>query len=161
MGELTQQTLEWIDRAPMKVEARAESHAAPDAVFRVLADHERWPEWFPSVRSVTVIGAAEGVGARRRVVVPGMSVDEEFIAWEPGKRWAFTGISARPRFTRALVEDCVLTPLDSGGTAITYTMYLDPPPLFRVLMGVSLARIAKNNIRAMENLARRAETAVA
>jgi uncharacterized protein YndB with AHSA1/START domain len=84
MADLVQRTIEWIDDAPIKIEATAESAASPSDVFAVLADHERWPEWFPTVKDVTVIGAAEGVGARRRVKIPGATVDEEFIVWGPG-----------------------------------------------------------------------------
>ena len=81
MAALVVRTLDWIDDAPVRVEARADSAASPEDVFAILADHEQWPQWFPSVRKVTVLGKAEGVGARRRVSIPGASVDEEFIAW--------------------------------------------------------------------------------
>lgn len=157
MADLVPRSLDWIDEAPLHIEARATSSAAPEAVFAVLADHERWPEWFPSVRRVTVIGPASGVGARRRVAVPGATVDEEFIVWEPGVRWTFTGIAAKPRFTRSLVEDCRLEALPDGGTAISYTMHLDPPPLVRPLLKAAVGRLRANNERAMANLARCAE----
>jgi uncharacterized protein YndB with AHSA1/START domain len=160
MSALTMETIDWIERAPIRVEARAESTASPDKVFAVLADHERWPEWFPRVKKVTVLGRAEGVGARRRVALPGMTVDEEFIAWDPGARWSFTGYDARPRFTRSLVEDCVLTPLPDGGTAISYTMYLDPAGLAGFLVKRSIGVMRKNNTQAMQNLAARAATGV-
>ena len=156
MADLVPRSIDWIDAAPVRIEGRATSSAAPEAVFAELADHERWPEWFPSVKRVTVLGAATGVGARRRVAVPGATVDEEFIVWEPGARWAFTGIAAKPRFTRSLVEDCRLEPQPDGGTAISYTMYLDPPPLTRTLLKVSAGRIRANLTTAMANLARRA-----
>ena len=156
MGDLTMQTIDWIDRAPLRVEARAESTASRDEVFAVLADHERWPEWFPRVKKVTVLGQGEGVGARRRVAVSGMTVDEEFIVWEPGARWTFTGYEARPRFTRSLVEDCVLTPLPDGGTAISYTMYMDPAGVVGFLVKRVVGQMRKNNTKAMQNLAARA-----
>ena len=122
----------------------------------MLADHERWPEWFPSVKAVTVVGPREGVGARRRVNVPGMKVEEEFIAWDPGARWAFTAYDASPRFTRSLIEDCILTPLPNGGTSISYTMYLDPIAPFRFLMKLAVGRIRNNNTKGLQNLAARA-----
>jgi uncharacterized protein YndB with AHSA1/START domain len=156
MGSLVPRAIDWIDAAPVSITARAESSAPPAAVFAVLADHERWPEWFPSVRKVTVLGAAAGVGARRRVAVPGATVDEEFIVWEPGTRWAFTAFAARPRFTKSLIEDCQLRPLDSGGTAITYTMYLDPPRVLLPLVKAFAGLIRRNNGRALANLAQRA-----
>ena len=156
MSQLVPRTLDWIDRAPVRIEARAESTASPAEVFAVLADHERWPEWFPSVKKVTVIGAASGVGARRRVAIPGATVDEEFIVWEPGVRWTFTGIAARPKFTRSLVEDCRLEDRGSAGTSITYTMYLDPAPLLRPLVKALAGQIRANNTRALAKLASRA-----
>lgn len=156
MAELVPRKIEWIDSAPIRITARSESSAPPADVFAVLADHERWPDWFPSVRKVTVLGAAAGVGARRRVAVPGATVDEEFIIWEPGVRWSFTGIAARPRFTKSLIEDCVLDKLASGGTAITYTMYLDPPTALRPFVKLLTGRIQTNNTAAVLNLAQRA-----
>lgn len=158
MAALTPRTIDWIDRAPVKIEARAESTASPDAVFAVLADHERWPEWFPSVKTVTVIGEAAGVGARRRVGIPGATVDEEFIIWEPGERWTFTGTAAKPGVLRSLVEDCRLEPLPSGGTRITYTMYLDPPKALVPVMKLAARQIRRNNTKSMESLAARAAT---
>ena len=70
----------------------------------------------------------------------------------------FSGIAARPRFTKSLVEDCTLGQLESGGTAISYTMYLDPPGAFAPLVRTFAGRIRANNTRAMANLARRAAT---
>ena len=150
------QPLEWIEHAPVRVAAHAESTASPDAVFAVLADHERWHEWMPSVRKVVALGPREGVGARRRVVVRGMQFDEEFVVWDPGTRWTFSVYDARPAFTRSLVEDCILTPLPNAGTAISYTMYLDPPPATRWLVRLAAPVMRANNTRGMRNLAARA-----
>lgn len=141
----------------MAVTGRATSNASPEQVFAVLADHERWPEWFPNVKRVEVLGPAEGVGARRRVSIPGAQVEERFIAWDVGQRWSFTGTAAKPGFVRSLVEDCQLAPHGDGGTAITYTMHLDPAPLFRPLLVVAKGTLAKNLDTAMAALARRAE----
>ena len=66
MGATEQRSLEWADGAPLIIRATATSTAPPEAVFAVLADHERWPEWFGAVRRVVVTGAREGVGATRR-----------------------------------------------------------------------------------------------
>jgi uncharacterized protein YndB with AHSA1/START domain len=159
MASVIPQTIEWITVAPIVVRATAESAATPDAVFAVLADHERFPEWFPAVRRVTVLGPAAGVGARRRVCVPGLTVDEEFVAWEPGRRFAFTAFAIKPRIFRSLLEDCVLRPTSAGGTSITYTMYLDPPGPLRWLLRLASGSMRINNARAMRSLARRAETA--
>lgn len=149
--------LGWTPEAPLTVTGRATSAASPERVFGILADHERWPEWFSGVKRVEVLGPAEGVGARRRVTIPGATVEERFIAWDVGERWSFTGTAAKPRFVRSLVEDCQLVPHGDTGTAITYTMHMDPAPLFRPLLALSKPRLTKNLDSAMAALARRAE----
>jgi len=149
--------LEWAARSPLAVTGRATTTASPELVFAVLADHERWTEWFPNVKRVEVLGPAEGVGARRRVSIPGAQVEECFIAWDAGRRWSFTGTAAQPGFLRSLVEDCQLVPHGEGGTAITYTMHMDPAPLFRPLLAVAKGTLAKNLDKAMAALALRAE----
>jgi hypothetical protein len=154
---LVTQDLGWIERAHVHIEVRRSTSASPEAVFAVLADHERWPEWFAGVKEVTVLGPAEGVGARRRVAVPGMVVDEEFIAWDVGRRWSFTGTSAKPALFRSLVEDCRLTARSDGGTEIAYGMHLDTSPVLRPLVKAG-ARVVRGNLeKALVGLAARAE----
>ena len=157
MRELVRRRIDWIDTAPVAIEARGSTSAPPDAVFAVLADHERWPEWFPNVRRVDVMGPTEGVGARRRVHVPGLVVEEEFIVWDPGERWAFTGTAARPGFVRSIVEDCRLTPTGAGGTDVAYTMYLEPTGIFRPLTRVGKGVVRTSIAKALVGLASRAE----
>ena len=159
MAALEKKTMEWAATAPVQLAGRAHSTATPEAVFAVLADHDRWPEWFPNVRSVEVLGPAEGVGARRRVKVPGLTVDEEFIAWEPGALFAFTGTAASPRFTRGLVEHDRLEPAAGGGTDITYTMCLDPSGVAGILTRLAASRVRASLGQATRNLARRAAEA--
>lgn len=159
MGTTTRQTLEWSEQAPVRAEGVARTTASPEAVFAVLADHARWPEWFPNVKAVEVLGPAEGVGARRRVKIPGMSVDEEFIAWEPGRRFAFTATACKPGAFKALVEHCRIEPTDGGGCEVTWTMCVEPVALLAPLMKLGSGTLAKNLTKGMENLARRAEAA--
>jgi uncharacterized protein YndB with AHSA1/START domain len=157
MKPLVRQDLGWIDRAPVHIEARRSTSAPPEAVFAVLADHERWPEWFVGVKRVTVLGPAEGVGARRRVEVPGLVVDEEFIAWDEGRRWSFTGTAARPTALRSLVEVCQLVPRPDGGTDVSYAMHLDASPLLRPLVRAAAPVVRGNIDKALVALAARAE----
>lgn len=156
MRALTPRDISWIAQAPISIEGRTTTTASPQQVFDVLADHERWPEWFPNVRSVEVTGPAEGVGARRRVRVPGAVVEEEFIVWDPAERWSFTGTAAKPGFVRSLVEDCRLEPTATGGTTISYTMHLDPAPGYGLLVKVAAGGIRKSIQKAVEQLSKRA-----
>jgi uncharacterized protein YndB with AHSA1/START domain len=157
MRDLARQQIDWIDRAPVALAATGTTTADPEAVFAVLADHERWPEWFPNVKRVDVMGPAEGVGARRRVHVPGLVVEEEFIVWDPGQRWSFTGTAAKPGIVRSIVEDCRLTATATGGTDISYTMYLEPRGVFGPLTRVGGGMVRSSIRRALAGLAARAE----
>lgn len=55
-----------IDRhAPVVAEARVEIAAEPEVVWDTVADFERWPEWNPDVRGMSVDGpVAEGTTFR-------------------------------------------------------------------------------------------------
>jgi hypothetical protein len=162
MAELIEQPVEWVDRAPVQASGRVTSTASPDEVFTALARHEGFVEWFPGVKAVEVLGdQREGVGTRRRVRIPGITVEEVFIVWEPGERWAFTGTATSPRWTRSLIEDCRLTPRADGGTDITYTMAFDPVGPIGFVMRHSVKRISASIEKGMEGLARVASTSQA
>jgi len=156
MATAVPRTLDWISHAPASAHGSSTSTAPPEAVFAVLADHAGWVEWFPNVKRVDVLRPATGVGARRRVKIPMVTVEEEFIAWEPGVRWTFTATATSPAWTRSLIEDCRLTPRPDGGTDIDYTMYFDPVGPIGWMMKRSVGRISSAIQHGMENLATRA-----
>ena len=157
MGTVEQKDLDWIERAPVSFSGSATTTASPEAVFAILADHERWPEWFPVIKKTEVLGPArEGVGMRRVTTIPGGKVEELIIAWDPGERWAFTGTAVSPGIVHALVEDCRIEPARSG-TRVTYTMYLDPVAPLRPIMKLMKGPMGKQLDKGMRALAARAE----
>ena len=147
--------LEWADQAPLIVQATGTSPAPPEVVFDVLADHERWPEWFGAVKRVEVTGERAGVGASRRVHIPGGTFEEVFIAWDRGERWSFTVTAARPPILRALVEDCRLTP-DGTGTRIDYRMCFEPTRWAAPVMRLVAGQMRKQLQTSIDALGRRA-----
>jgi uncharacterized protein YndB with AHSA1/START domain len=55
------------EEAPVVGSSEIEIAAAPEAVWRVLTDFERWPSWNPDVKSLTMQGpVAEGTVFRWR-----------------------------------------------------------------------------------------------
>ena len=95
MPTLEQRPLEWNETAPVVIKAGRDVDASPAAVFAVLADHERWPEWFHALRDVEVTGAPSGVGAQRRVrLKPSGTFDEVFNAWDEGRAFGFSIVKA-------------------------------------------------------------------
>jgi uncharacterized protein YndB with AHSA1/START domain len=66
MPALTPRDTDSIDEALNRVTTVVEVAATPDEVWAVLADNERWPEWFPAAKACrTTSNQAEGVGATR------------------------------------------------------------------------------------------------
>lgn len=144
MKPLTRQTLDWIDRAPVRVTRTRRIAVTADRVWDALADHERWPEWFTTITSVEVLGSGEGIGGRRRVRIRSLAVEEEFLAWEPGRRFAFTVTHASVGGIRSMVEDLQLTPAGDTATTVSYTQAVEPvaariiAPLLRRSLGRAL-----------------------
>lgn len=157
MGTVEPKNLDWIERAPFSFSGSAATTASPEAVFAILADHERWPEWFPVIKKTVVLGGArEGVGMRRVTTLPGGELKELFIAWDPGKRLAFTCTAISPGITHALVDDCHIKRTGSG-THITYTTYLDPVAPLLPIMKLMKGLLDKQLGKGMRALAARAE----
>lgn len=124
--------LEWFEQAQIRYSVSVEIRASPEKVFACLADHERWPAWFSSVEEMTPVGSAKGVGARRRVRVPPLIVDEVFIAWEPARRYTFTSTAINLPVVQRLAEDWQLAPTEHG-TAVTNVVAADLPTWLRPL----------------------------
>ena len=159
MGSLTPRPPEWTDTAPVRIHASREMWATPDEVFAALADHETWPEWFPDVSAVERLGdQRDGVGSRRRVIIGGRArVDEEFIVWEPGSAWGFTGYDMSPALVRSLNERVTIQPTGPDRVRVTYLMAIDPKPVVGLVLRVAKRGIAKNLGEALESLGRRLE----
>ncbi len=157
MPRLQPQTVEWIKTAPVIVSASRMINADADSIFAVLADHERWPEWFDGLKDVQVTGTPAGVGATRRVRVKALgALDEEFIAWEPGRAFGFTVLAMdRPVF-KSLTELVTLEPGDDG-VRVTYTQAFAPRRWVAPIFGLMAKRRLPQDLdAALEGLERQA-----
>ena len=68
---LQRSTHRWLTRDQVQIEVQVEIHRAPDVVWPVLVDVERWPEWTPSVTAVERLDqSAFGIGSRVRIRQP-------------------------------------------------------------------------------------------
>jgi uncharacterized protein YndB with AHSA1/START domain len=135
--------LDFVERAPWSFENVVELAAPPERVFALFEDGASWPQWFPGIeRVVWTTPDPKGVGTTRTVKLGLATVHEYFLAWEPGRRFAFRFDGAdRPLF-RAGIEDYVLEPLPGGRSRFTYRVHLEPSlllwllgPLSRRLLG--------------------------
>ncbi len=155
---LQTQPPEWIHTAPVRVSASREMRTTPDRIFTALCDHESWPEWFKSIKTVERLGdQREGVGSRRRVTInKRFSVDEEFNVWEPGRAWGFTVYESSMGVFRTLNELVQLQPISDDRTRVTYTMGFNPNPAIGALMKLGAKKVLTKNLgSALENLGER------
>lgn len=126
MAEMTPRPLDWIDEAPVRASRSRRIAQPPGTVWAAIADHTGWPAWFSTIRSVTPGPVAEGVGGTRSVDAGLMVVEEEFLAWEPEHRFAFTVTASTRPGLRSMVEDLRLTPDGPSACTVTYTIGLEP-----------------------------------
>ena len=101
-------------------EVRARSAAGPDAVWAVLVDSLRWPDWtgLPTP-TMTRPGdpAPFGLGAVRRFRFGPLVAEEEVVLWDPPYRYGYVVHRMPVRGYRAEVA---LEPDGDGGTAIIW-----------------------------------------
>ncbi len=155
MGVIPKQPIEFADAPPRYAEGTAVVDATPEQIWAVLIDHATWPSWFgKALKSVVPTSEpAAGVGSTRTVSLQGGTVvEEEFIAWDEPRLWAFTGTKVSPPAFRKLVERCTIEPLDDGHTRITYRMAFEPAPLIKPLAGMIAKTASKALGDAMANL---------
>lgn len=156
--ELVRRSLDWIATAPVVFSGSRDMDVSAAAAFAVLADHERWPEWFTSLRRVEVTGEPTGVGGRRRVHLRGVTADEEFIGWETDRLFAFTITHTSRRLARSVVEAVRVEPLGDARCRVTYTQAIDPTRWSAPLLAVADRPVRRVLATALERLERAAAT---
>lgn len=144
----------FYETAPVHFHTSRVIPASPDEVFAALADTPNWPKWFPSLTAAKwQTEPPHGVGSRRCVNVGPVRVDEEFIVWEPGRRWGFTFVATTIPLVRAGAELVELEP-EGDGTRVTYNMHVEPLPGLGGLTKLLRAGIEKGLADGLKGLER-------
>jgi hypothetical protein len=116
--------VEW--KSPYTLRNEAELDASPEQVFAIWADIDQWPRWFSDIlRGQWFTPPPHGVGAEREVVLKTLSVKERFLAWEPGRRYAFTMTACTLPLAWSIVEDYQLEPLPGGRSRLVWEVRFD------------------------------------
>jgi hypothetical protein len=119
------------ERAPFQFRVEATLDATADAVFDELGDPSLW---YPLMqRSVWRTGATSGVGAEREVAVSMFGeFRERMLAWDRGRRLAFTMIATTSPLVARMAEDWRLV-REPGGTRVSYTVAAELRPFARAM----------------------------
>ncbi|MFB4303436.1 SRPBCC family protein [Actinomadura sp. NTSP31] len=118
----------------MHFEVTVDIDAAPETVWNLLKDVERWPDMTASMSAVELLDTPLAEGSRARVRQPGM----------PAAVWTVTAFTENENFTWRSRSPGVTTtgghevrPGPSGGTTVRLTLDQTGPlaPLIALLLG--------------------------
>ena len=125
---------------PIEVHEQGTVAAPPDALWPLVSDPARLPEWFTFAERVEVL-EGEGVGQRRRQHGHWGSkpseVDQRITAWEPPRRLAWCHEAERlagkpaPRFAASTDFEIVLAPAGDGATSVSLRSTQEPASAVR------------------------------
>lgn len=130
--------------------------AAPTgAVWRVLADIERWPEWTRSIRSAKLVDVdALSVGARAKLAVAGAGTSTTWIvtAFDAGRSFVWEN-------SQAGVRNVAGHYIEPAGDGCRLRLTIDMSGPLALLMRPYLAYVTRRNLRwESEGLKGRAES---
>ncbi|MFD7263158.1 SRPBCC family protein [Streptomyces sp. NPDC059874] len=128
--------LDFIEDAPIRLVFAAEVAAAPEDVYRALAEEvEGWPRWF---RAVSLARPTQGGAGREIKLLGGVRFEETIMASDPEQRYAYRVDSTNAPGVRALLEEWRLTSRgsspDGSGTHVRWTFAADGSAPFRLAL---------------------------
>lgn len=152
MPKLNPKDLPYLDAAAHRLDFSRVVPAPPERVFAVLEDLDSWAKWFVDFKRAEKTSAGPlGVGATRRVWVGPLSLEERFVAWEPGRRFSFTMLDMNLPLLASMLEDWQLTPVE-GGTKVDYRVRFDVAALLKPFSRLLLRKFGPMFEKALPNL---------
>ncbi|MFI1561768.1 SRPBCC family protein [Streptomyces sp. NPDC020490] len=144
--------LDFLETAPVRLVFAREVRAAPDAVYRALAeDVPGWAEWFAAVAAARPLDD----GARREIRLRGGArLEETVLAAEKARVYAYRVDTTGAPGPRALVEEWRLVPA-GGGTRVRWTFAADGTAPFRLVVKAARAGLGRAFRDAVTSLDRR------
>ncbi|MEZ0374555.1 MAG: SRPBCC family protein [Candidatus Sericytochromatia bacterium] len=153
--KLTPSELDFAAKAPYCLDNQTLIEAPPEQVFAVLSESD-WHDWFVDFKSVEWTSPAPyGVGSTRTVVLKTLTVQERFLAWEPGRRFSFSIDAISLPLVKWMMEDMHLEPVENGrATRFRWRVYYAPAPLMQMAHPIArgifggMFKASLNNLKA-------------
>lgn len=145
--------LDYADRAPFRIRAEAYVHAPPHRVFEIVTGEamERWLPEFVALRWTSP--EPFGVGSTRDLDMRTLKVKERVLAWEPGRRFAFTITGTSLPLLVQMVEDVHLTPIAARVTLLRWNVHYAPKTPLRALHPLARGLFGRLWTGAVKNIA--------
>ena len=133
--------------------------ASPTQIFDVFEDSHSWTVWAMPIKNVEWTSPKPfEVGTTRTVSMMGdMDAYEEFVAWEHGKRMAFTFVGCSKDATESFLEDYRVTDLGDGTSRVEWYMAMEPRGFSRHMMWLTRPLMRFANRRMFRKFAKYVE----
>ncbi len=138
----------------MRIEERVEIAAAPERIWAVMADVERWHEWTRSITRIEPAGErVQAPGGRWRIAQPGLPPAVwRITAWEPGAGFTWENLSPG---MRSVAEHRIVP----GTGGCTVRLVLDQTGMLSWLAALLFGKVARRYVKMeADGLKRRCET---
>ncbi|MEU6670946.1 SRPBCC family protein [Streptomyces sp. NPDC046727] len=143
--------IDFVRAAPVRLVFARQISAAPEQVFRALAeDVPGWTRWFSAV---TLARATDGGAGREIRLRGGTRFEETILAAKAPEVYAYRVDTTNAPGVRALVEEWCLTPQGTG-TRVQWTFAADGTAPFRFVLGLARAGLGRAFRDAMTSLDR-------
>jgi uncharacterized protein YndB with AHSA1/START domain len=145
--------LDFVDRAPFRIRAEAYVHAPAHRVFDIVTGEamERWLPEFQALRWTSP--EPFGEGTTRELDMRILKVKERVLAWEPGRRFAFTITATSLPLLSRMVEEVHLEPIAARVTLLRWNVHYAPLPALRAANPLARALLGRLWTGAVENIA--------
>lgn len=144
--ECTPVGLDFLEKTKNVFRSEEVIKATPQQIFEVFEDEVAWTIWAPPIQKVEWTSPKPfGVGTTRSVHMMGDLIGyEEFVAWDSGKRMAFTFLGSNKNVTEKFLEDYRVTDLGDGTCRVVWYMAIENrgEPAWRSALMRPIMRVA-------------------
>jgi uncharacterized protein YndB with AHSA1/START domain len=147
--------LSYVDSSAHRIANVVLIEASPERVFDIFATGERQDEWFQDfVACRWTSGEPHGVGTTREIELKLLTVKERFLAWERGKRLAFSIDAITLPIVNQMVEDMHFEPALGGSTRLIWHVHYSPSLLATPIHPAARAIFSRMFSQSAKNLAK-------